>query len=196
MLSRSAWIARPRITLLFSRCLTGGSGGVGSGGVGSHSTTPPIPTTPAPAKTTKEARAEKMDQIMKPLAKAGPSKAFESIHYTRRFFPMDTYHPGEFDEGNARKTIDFAKRDRTAVDPFKALGIDPLKEYKNALVLSNFVTDMGRIKPRYKSGLSAKSQRRVAKAIRRARSFGLIPVTSKFDAQPNHRSLGRGGSSM
>ncbi|KAJ2694973.1 hypothetical protein H4R19_005874, partial [Coemansia spiralis] len=151
---------------------------------------------PVGPKTAKEDRLEKMDQLMKPFIKDDPGKVYESNRYSRRFLPTETYHPAELDEGNARRTLDFSKQERPTVDPFRVLGLDPLKEYKNALVLSNFVTEMGRIKPRHKSGLTAKSQRRVAKAIRRARSFGLLPITSKLDAPANHRSLGRGGSNM
>ncbi|KAJ2783218.1 hypothetical protein H4R18_001819 [Coemansia javaensis] len=137
-----------------------------------------------------------MDQIMAPMAKQAHSKALESAQYTRKFAPLESYHPEELNEANARRQIDVFSRGQMPADPFKVLGIDPLKEYKNSMLLSQYITEMGKIKPRYKSGLSAKSQRRVAKAIRRARSFGLIPVTTRFEIQANHRSLTRGSSSM
>jgi ribosomal protein S18 len=52
--------------------------------------------------------------------------------------------------------------------------------YKNPVLLSNYVSVMGRIKPRRASGLTQRSQREVAKAIRRAQNMGLMPVMSKM----------------
>ncbi|PWN33295.1 uncharacterized protein FA14DRAFT_161217 [Meira miltonrushii] len=52
--------------------------------------------------------------------------------------------------------------------------------YKNPVLLSNYVSVMGKIKPRRSSGLTRRSQREVAKAIRRARNMGLMPVMSKM----------------
>ncbi|CAG8682354.1 6872_t:CDS:2, partial [Acaulospora morrowiae] len=63
------------------------------------------------------------------------------------------------------------------VDIFQRLDINPLVEYKNFSLLSNFVSDMGKILPRRQTGLTAKNQRKLAKAIKRARSFGLLPST-------------------
>ena len=52
--------------------------------------------------------------------------------------------------------------------------------YKNPVLLSNYVSVMGKIKPRKSSGLTRRSQREVAKAIRRAQNMGLMPVMSKM----------------
>ncbi|GAA6014887.1 hypothetical protein JCM11491_002149 [Sporobolomyces phaffii] len=62
-------------------------------------------------------------------------------------------------------------------DPFVRYGIDPLRHaVMNPFWKAEFCTTMGKIKPRGKTGLQRKSQRRVGKAIRRARSMGLIPT--------------------
>ncbi|GAA5995114.1 mitochondrial 37S ribosomal protein bS18m RSM18 [Rhodotorula paludigena] len=62
-------------------------------------------------------------------------------------------------------------------DPFVRYGLDPLRDAgTNPYLLSEFVTSMGKIKSRGKTGLQRKSQRRVGKAIRRARSMGLMPT--------------------
>lgn len=53
--------------------------------------------------------------------------------------------------------------------------------YKNPVLLSNYVSVMGRIKPRRSSGLTRRSQREVSKAIRRAQNMGLMPVMSKME---------------
>ncbi|KAG1112114.1 hypothetical protein G6F42_014833 [Rhizopus arrhizus] len=66
-----------------------------------------------------------------------------------------------------------------AEDPFEVLGLDPLHEYKNFRLLTHFVSDMGKILPREQTGVSAKNQRKLAKAIKRARAMGLMSSTSK-----------------
>ncbi|POY71335.1 hypothetical protein BMF94_5647 [Rhodotorula taiwanensis] len=62
-------------------------------------------------------------------------------------------------------------------DPFIRYGLDPLEDAQlNPSLLSEFVTSMGKIKPRGKTGLQRKTQRKVGKAIRRARSMGIMPT--------------------
>jgi small subunit ribosomal protein S18 len=41
--------------------------------------------------------------------------------------------------------------------------------------MSDFVTDMGRIRPRKETGLRPVNQRKVAKAVKRAIALGLMP---------------------
>ncbi|KAJ2016447.1 hypothetical protein GGI03_002952 [Coemansia sp. RSA 2337] len=141
----------------------------------------------------KESMQEQIDRLISPAASSGPGKVYENSEYSRVYFPKTTYHPHELDEGYAQKAMEKAAESKKSKDPFVALGLNPLKAYKNSSLLSNFVTDMGKIKPRYKTGLTPKSQRRVAQAIKRARAFGLIPVTSRLDSVNNYKSLGRGG---
>ncbi|GAA6061916.1 hypothetical protein JCM10212_000541 [Sporobolomyces blumeae] len=63
-------------------------------------------------------------------------------------------------------------------DPFVRYGLDPLSPTNamNPFWKAEFCTTMGKIKGRGKTGLQRKSQRRVGKAIRRARSMGLVPT--------------------
>ena len=60
------------------------------------------------------------------------------------------------------------------VDPFladKTLEID----WRDPGLLSRFITERGKIVPRRVSGVSAKNQRKLAKAIKRARHAALLP---------------------
>ncbi len=60
------------------------------------------------------------------------------------------------------------------VDPFlvdKSLTID----WRDPQVLSRFITERGKIVPRRVSGVTAKNQRELARAIKRARQMGLLP---------------------
>ena len=52
-------------------------------------------------------------------------------------------------------------------------------DYKDALLLKRFVTERGKILPRRVTGVSARSQRDLKVAIKRARQSGLLPY--KFE---------------
>ena len=56
-------------------------------------------------------------------------------------------------------------------------------DYKNTGTLKNYITDRYMIESRRRSGVCAKHQRRLAKAIKRARNLAILPIS------PNH-SLG------
>ncbi|KAK8154842.1 ribosomal protein S18 [Phyllosticta citrichinensis] len=60
-------------------------------------------------------------------------------------------------------------------DAFDTLALDPLKEYKNFSILSNYTSEYGRIKHRRVTGLRPKNQRKLAKAIRRSIGLGIMP---------------------
>lgn len=51
-------------------------------------------------------------------------------------------------------------------------------DWKDVEFLRRFVPERGKIMPRRISGISAKDQRRVAKAIKRARSMALLPFVA------------------
>ena len=60
---------------------------------------------------------------------------------------------------------------------FKKSGIKYI-DYKDADFLLKFVNEQGKILPRRITGTSAKYQRKVAKAIKRARHLALLPFTT------------------
>ncbi|KAI9475464.1 MAG: ribosomal protein S18, partial [Benjaminiella poitrasii] len=109
----------------------------------------------------------------KPIAEA--AQRYQKIHRAG-----DLYHP---DDLNDIRYQELLRRRRGKFvtpneDPFEVLGLDPLVEYKNHKLLSQFVSDMGKILPRSQTGISAKNQRKLAKAIKRARAMGLMSSTS------------------
>ncbi|KAJ6598904.1 hypothetical protein DFH09DRAFT_1129529 [Mycena vulgaris] len=75
-----------------------------------------------------------------------------------------------------------ATRDARAKDVFYQLRIDPLKLCLHPGVLSHFMTEMAMIHPRRVTGLTMKSQRRISKAIRRAKMMGIMPLHSRLSA--------------
>lgn len=59
---------------------------------------------------------------------------------------------------------------------------DPsLISYKNIEFLRQFVTDQGKIRPRRQTGISARHQRLIANAVKRARHLALLPFDREMD---------------
>ena len=59
-------------------------------------------------------------------------------------------------------------------------------DYKNVELLKKYITKFGKIVPRYYSGVSLKNQKKLAKAIKRARIMALIPFVKRYN--PNHEA--------
>jgi len=51
--------------------------------------------------------------------------------------------------------------------------------FKNTELLRKFISSLGKIRARKRTGLCAKHQRKLAKTIKRARSLGLLSCTGK-----------------
>ena len=61
-------------------------------------------------------------------------------------------------------------------DPLAELRIR-IVDYKDEKLLSRFLTERGKILPRRLSGITARHQRQLAVAIKRARYLALLPYT-------------------
>lgn len=59
-------------------------------------------------------------------------------------------------------------------DVFRELKLDPLQLWKSPTLLSKFITQNGKIMPGFVNQLKSKSQRQVARAVRRCRAAGLL----------------------
>ena len=84
----------------------------------------------------------------------------------------DVYAPHDLSAAEMRK---WSKRHQPTTDVFDVLSINPLTLYKNFSVMSDFISDMGRIRPARETGLRPVNQRKIAKAFRRAVALGLMP---------------------
>lgn len=62
--------------------------------------------------------------------------------------------------------------------PFTAAKFEEI-DYKDIETLSKFITERGKILPRRITGVSAYFQRRLSKAIKRARHIALLPFVSE-----------------
>ena len=71
--------------------------------------------------------------------------------------------------------IDMKSR-RQKVDPFAGDKIN-MQDYKDVALLKKYISERGKILPRRVSGTSAKAQRKLTVAIKRARNLALLPYS-------------------
>ncbi|KAL2196436.1 ribosomal protein S18 [Corynascus similis CBS 632.67] len=90
----------------------------------------------------------------------------------RRWRTGDVYAPRDMSPAEMRKWRQGRRPTKDIVD---MLGFNPLDNYKNFSLISEFMTTMGRIKHSTDTGLRPVNQRKMAKAIRRAVGMGLHP---------------------
>ncbi len=65
---------------------------------------------------------------------------------------------------------------RRKIDPFRADKVDP--DYKDIRRLSRCISEQGKIMPRRRLGTDAKTQRKIASAVKRARHMALLPFVA------------------
>lgn len=92
---------------------------------------------------------------------------------SRTFAQGESYTPGNLNEGNAMG-YRMKKKKVYARDVFELTGLDPLVEYKNTIIFAPFLTEIGRIRNHRETNLTSKNQRRLTKAVKRARAMGLL----------------------
>ncbi len=93
--------------------------------------------------------------------------------------------PADFDEAAASVDIDTVSEQKNERMPQRRYQrrrqgtfVPDYVDWKDIDFLRRFIPERGKIMPRRISGVSAKDQRRVAQAIKRARSMALIPFVT------------------
>ncbi|KAK3900409.1 ribosomal protein S18 [Staphylotrichum tortipilum] len=94
----------------------------------------------------------------------------------RRWRAGDAYSPRDLSPYEMGKWRKSRRPDGDVVD---ILGFNPVDNYKNFALISEFMTSAGRIKHSRETGLRPVNQRKMAKAIRRAIGMGLHPSVHK-----------------
>ncbi|CAG60776.1 uncharacterized protein GVI51_J02673 [Nakaseomyces glabratus] len=103
-----------------------------------------------------------------------------NANFVPQFQRSAVYDP--FDFSLSRLNLD-RKMNRPKIqhhDLFEKYGLNPLNFYARPEILSYYVGSTGKILHRDVTGLSAKNQRRMAKAIRRCQAIGLMSKTHRF----------------
>ncbi len=86
-----------------------------------------------------------------------------------------TNRPRRTPRGDRRR---FHRGGRRRVDYLAVNHIDYV-DYKDVNLLKRFIADNGKILPRRITGTSSKNQRKIARAVKRARIMALLPFTVK-----------------
>ncbi|KAF9226609.1 hypothetical protein BS17DRAFT_697567, partial [Gyrodon lividus] len=117
----------------------------------------------------------------------GPRRQFSPGLFIR---PHYWSHEHRFEKKHVRRTLSQVgpgRREARDHDILRHFDIDPTWETSNPTLLAAFLTDMGKIRPRTQTRLSTKTQRRIGKAIRRAKMMGVIPLLSNPRLLPKKR---------
>ena len=133
------------------------------------------PSTPPPTSAlSRFARGAGLDSTTpsRELAESERIAQYQRQIY-RKWQPGDVYAPHDL-SGSEQKKWKYGRK-KPQQDAFDVLGINPVLEYKNFTMMSEYMTEMGRIKHSKDTGLRPKNQRKIAKAIRRAVGLGLMP---------------------
>jgi ribosomal protein S18 len=64
-------------------------------------------------------------------------------------------------------------------NPFKEKGVDNFIDFRDVKLLSRFLNEQGKILPARITGATAKMQRKLTKAVKRARHLALLPFVSE-----------------
>lgn len=122
------------------------------------------------------------EQAAQPQQAEAFAPRLKEIRLSRVVRPVDLSHDHRVSKFTRRKPSQVAPTSKEARsrDVFHQLDLDPLSLATYPMIMSHFVTEMGLIKPRTQTGLTVKSQRRLGKAIRRARMMGVIPILSRL----------------
>ncbi|CCG82028.1 37S ribosomal protein rsm18,mitochondrial [Taphrina deformans PYCC 5710] len=101
-------------------------------------------------------------------------KRYETTLNTRGMI----YSPADL-SFEAKRPLQQKNRQSQITDKFEEYSVNPMDEYKSFNLLSQFTTELGRIRTREQTGLSTKNQRRLGKAIRRARALSILPTAAR-----------------
>ncbi|KLU89963.1 hypothetical protein MAPG_08930 [Magnaporthiopsis poae ATCC 64411] len=127
--------------------------------------------------STREAHRTLRKAQTKAEASASLRKEDQSNAYMRqmprRWTAGEVYAPHDLSPEEIQRY--FRREIRPRFDVFDVLGFNPLDNYSNFSVISEYMTPMGRIKHRDETGLRPVNHRKMAKAIRRAIGLGLHP---------------------
>ncbi|CAN0890896.1 30S ribosomal protein S18 [Linum grandiflorum] len=128
-----------------------------------------------------------MDQKLKKTAAFFKFDSYETVKPDSGFRPDKSFFPTA---NNNFKDLRFRNQRMQRPPPrheLKVTTAEVLKkaDFRNVRFLANFLTEAGIIVKRSKTGISAKAQRKIAREIKTARSFGLLPFTT-MGTKPFH----------
>ncbi|KXT01305.1 hypothetical protein AC578_2694 [Pseudocercospora eumusae] len=110
----------------------------------------------------------------------------------RRWNAGDVYAPHDLTGVEMAKWKKLRRKPKPRYDVIDRLGLNPLDHYKNFSIMSEYMTEMGRIKHSNDTNLRPVNQRRMAKAIRRAVGLGILMPGTHRHPEILRRDMNRG----
>lgn len=115
----------------------------------------------------------------------GLSIKLERISQSRIYYPGQSYETDDLaprERFETEKAYSVTQRTRRAPVRGKAIDKQLLEtlDFRNARLLSQFVSETGKILPKRKTGLSAKVHRKMAKQVKVSRVMGIMPFTERL----------------
>ncbi|KAL3232936.1 Ribosomal protein S18 [Nakaseomyces bracarensis] len=107
------------------------------------------------------------------------SKSINS-NFVPQFSRSSIYDPFDFSMARLNLNRKMNSPKMAHLDLFEKHGLNPLNFYARPEILSYYVGSTGKILHRDITGLSARNQRRMAKAIRRCQAIGLMSKTHRY----------------
>jgi small subunit ribosomal protein S18 len=103
----------------------------------------------------------------------------------RLYYPGQNYEPSDLAAQTARTApVRHTAAGKTVKNPMRGKAVEATllerAAYEDARFLTQFVSDTGKIYPKRRLGVSAKAQRKIARAIKTARQMGILPYTSRL----------------
>ncbi|KAF2174271.1 hypothetical protein M409DRAFT_49129 [Zasmidium cellare ATCC 36951] len=127
----------------------------------------------AVAEATQKSRTEQNRVALADLRRSYTRKDLEQQVF-RRWKTGDIYSPRDLSGVEASKWKKVSKKPRPRRDVLDQLGVNPLHYYTNFSIMGEYTTEMGKIRSGNETGLRPVNQRKMAKAIRRAKGVGLL----------------------
>ncbi|KXT07513.1 hypothetical protein AC579_198 [Pseudocercospora musae] len=126
-------------------------------------------------KTATEARKETVRrQMLLDQERGWNRQDLERQASHRRWKAGDVYAPHDLTGVEMAKWKKLRRKPKPRYDVIDRLGLNPLDHYKNFSIMSEYMTEMGRIKHSNDTNLRPVNQRKMAKAIRRAVGLGIL----------------------
>ncbi|KAF4551344.1 Ribosomal protein S18-like protein [Elsinoe fawcettii] len=110
-----------------------------------------------------QSAAQAQERLLKEQAETDKKDLARNM--TRFWKEGDVYAPHDLSGAEMSKWKLTRAKGKQARDVCDNLRLNPLDHYKNFSMMSEYITDMGRIKGRAETGLRPINQRRMAKAI-------------------------------
>ncbi|HEX2787853.1 MAG TPA: 30S ribosomal protein S18 [Ignavibacteria bacterium] len=89
----------------------------------------------------------------------------------KKLKPKENY---KLTQQTAKKNLNVKKR-----DPFKERGVEDYIDFRDTRLLTRFLNEQGKLLPARITGATAKMQRKLVVAVKRARHLALIPFVSE-----------------